>query len=72
MTPSENRRKDLLDDFFLTNDDFVELLFHHLAVLAEFLKYITEATLFSRHTILVESGMLVSNSTVKIRTVVLL
>ena len=59
MAPRKNRSKDLLDDFFLTDDNFVEFLLHDFAVLAEFLKHITETTLFSRHTVLLKAIFLV-------------
>jgi hypothetical protein len=52
MTACKDGRENLLDDFFLTNDDFMKLLLHHFAMLTEFLKHIAETTLFSGHTAL--------------------
>ena len=37
------------ETFTINGDGFMEFLLHHLAVLAEFLKNVSQASLFSRH-----------------------
>jgi len=43
----EYRREDLLDYFFLSDNDLMKFLFHHLAMLAELLKNISQTSCFS-------------------------
>ncbi len=49
MAPREDGRKQLLDDLVLPDDDFLQLLLHHDAVLAELLQNLTEISLFRGH-----------------------
>jgi hypothetical protein len=44
VSASEDSGKELLDDFFLSDDRFAQLDFHLLVVLAKFTKQITDAT----------------------------
>ncbi len=49
MAPREDGRKQLFDDLVLPDDDFLQFLLHHDAVLAELLQNLTEISLFRGH-----------------------
>jgi hypothetical protein len=49
MSPREDGRKQLFDDLVLPDDDFLQFLLHHDAVLAELLQNLTEISLFRGH-----------------------
>ena len=46
MPAREDGGEDLLDDFVLADDDLLQFLLHHAAVLAELLQNIAQAPLF--------------------------
>lgn len=46
LSDSIDRRKQLLDNFVLTDNYFLQFILHHLAMLAEFLQDFTQVSLF--------------------------